>query len=69
MRHLPVGHTEPLRVELTSFLTSLAAGTQPAVTGEDGLISLDIAMRCLGERAPAGAKVEDFAAPKARLVR
>jgi predicted dehydrogenase len=69
MRHLPVGHTEPLRVELTSFLTSLTTGTQPAVTGEDGLISLDIAMRCLAERPPAGATVEEVAAPKARLVR
>ncbi|BAR97982.1 Myo-inositol 2-dehydrogenase [Blastochloris viridis] len=69
MRHLPVGHTEPLRVELTSFLTSLVSGTAPAVTGEEGVISLDIAMRCLAERAAVGAAVEDFAAAKARKVR
>ena len=56
MRHLSVGHAEPLRAELSAFLTAVREGTVPAVTGEEGVASLDIAMRCLsgrGETAPA----------------
>src|SRR6266511_207994 len=55
MRHLPVGHDEPLRAELIAFLDAVRTGNVPAVTGEEGVASLDIAMRCLGrgEIAPA----------------
>jgi UDP-N-acetylglucosamine 3-dehydrogenase len=55
MRHLSVAYAEPLRAELVAFITSVRNGTQPVVGGTDGLTSLDIAMRCLGERAPAAA--------------
>jgi len=51
MRHLPVGHDEPLRAELISFLDAVRSGTVPAVTGEEGVASLEIAIRCL--EAPA----------------
>ena len=47
MRHLPVGHAEPLRAEITAFLAAVRSGTTPAVTGEEGVASLEIAMRCL----------------------
>ena len=51
MRHLPVGHDEPLRAELISFLHAVRSGTVPAVTGDEGVASLEVATRCL--EAPA----------------
>jgi predicted dehydrogenase len=60
MRHLSVGHAEPLRAELIAFIDSIRTGRPPAVSGEEGVASLEVAIRCLnGEHA---------AAPKARLV-
>ena len=47
MRHLPVGHAEPLRVELMRFLDAARSGEPPAVSGEEGVASLEIAIRCL----------------------
>jgi UDP-N-acetylglucosamine 3-dehydrogenase len=47
MRHLPVGHDEPLRAELIAFLAAVRSGGVPAVTGEEGVASLEIAIRCL----------------------
>jgi hypothetical protein len=47
MRHLPVGHDEPLRAELIAFLAAVRAGGVSAVTGEEGVASLEIAIRCL----------------------
>ena len=47
MRHLPVGHDEPLRAELISFLGAVRTGGVPAVTGDEGVASLEIAIRCL----------------------
>src|SRR5712672_1503102 len=37
MRHLSVGHAEPLRAELTAFVKAVREGTPPPVTGEDGV--------------------------------
>lgn len=51
MRHLPVGHDEPLRAELISFVDAVRTGSVPAVTGEQGVASLEIATQCLA--APA----------------
>ncbi|CAN7324641.1 Gfo/Idh/MocA family oxidoreductase [Bradyrhizobium sp. LjRoot220] len=51
MRHLPVGHDEPLRAELIAFLDAVRSGNVPAVTGDEGVASLEIAIRCL--EAPA----------------
>ena len=53
MRHLSVGHAEPLRAELLAFLDAIRTGNKPAVTGEEGVESLGIAMRCLEGREPA----------------
>ena len=53
MRHLSVGYSEPLRSELVAFLSAIRDGSVPAVTGEEGVASLDIAMRCLAGHAPA----------------
>src|SRR6266496_6171100 len=55
MRHLSVGHAEPLRAELSAFVSAIRSGETPAVTGEEAVASLEIAIRCLGrgEIAPA----------------
>jgi predicted dehydrogenase len=50
MRHLSVGHSEPLREELSAFVTAVRTGTKPPVTGEEGAASLEIAIRCLNGR-------------------
>jgi predicted dehydrogenase len=50
MRHLSVGHAEPLRSELLAFLRAVRTGAPPAVTGEEGVASLEIATRCLATR-------------------
>jgi predicted dehydrogenase len=53
MRHLSVGHAEPLRAELLAFLRAVRTGGAPAVTGEEGVASLEIAIRCLAARPTA----------------
>src|SRR5579883_3246786 len=60
MRHLPVGYAEPLRAELIAFLHAVRTGGVPAVTGDEGVASLEIATRCL-ESSPKPA-----AAPTSR---
>src|SRR3954469_11299911 len=47
MRHVSVGHDEPLRAELLAFIDAVRTGKTPAVTGEEGVASLEIAIRCL----------------------
>ena len=47
MRHLSVGHAEPLRAELQSFANAIRGQPLPGVTGEEGVASLEIAIRCL----------------------
>src|SRR6202035_5406658 len=51
MRHLSVGYAEPLRAELRAFIDGIRNGRAPAVTGEEGVASLEIAIRCLDTRA------------------
>jgi UDP-N-acetylglucosamine 3-dehydrogenase len=60
MRHVSVGHDEPLRAELIAFVDSVRTGKAPAVSGEEGVDALEIATRCLESR-PAAAAVS---APK-----
>jgi UDP-N-acetylglucosamine 3-dehydrogenase len=50
MRHLSVGHAEPLRSELSAFVDAVRSSTRPPVTGEEGVASLEIAIRCLNGR-------------------
>jgi len=50
MRHLSVGHAEPLRAELAAFVHAVRTGTKPPVSGEEGVASLEIASRCLDGR-------------------
>ncbi len=50
MRHLSVGHAEPLRSELLAFMRAVRSGAPAAVTGEEGVASLEIATRCLDAR-------------------
>jgi hypothetical protein len=47
MRHLSAGHAEPLRSELFAFIKAIREGEPPAVTGAEGVASLEVAMRCL----------------------
>ncbi len=51
MRHLSVGYAEPLRSELVAFVNAIRTGEPPAVTGEEALASLEIAIRCLDARS------------------
>lgn len=60
MRHLSVGHDEPLRAELIAFIDAVKSGSTPAVTGEQAVASLEIAIKCL--QAPVTAAAA--AAPK-----
>ena len=53
MRHLSVGHAEPLRAELLAFLRAVRTGSTPPVTGEQAVASLEIAIQCLNDRPPA----------------
>jgi predicted dehydrogenase len=55
MRHLSVGYAEPLRSELVAFVDAVRSGEPPAVTGEEAVASLEIAIRCLDARAPLAA--------------
>jgi predicted dehydrogenase len=55
MRHLSVGHDEPLRAELLAFVNAVRSGRAPAVTGEEAVASLEIAIRCLDGRPTANA--------------
>lgn len=55
MRHLPVAYAEPLRLELLRFLEAVRGGSAPAVTGEDGVAAIAVAMRCLEALEPAPA--------------
>jgi predicted dehydrogenase len=50
MRHLSVGYAEPLRAELAAFIKAVRTGETPPVTGEEGVASLEIAIRCLNSR-------------------
>src|SRR5476649_1647874 len=53
MRHLSVGYAEPLRSELLAFMRAVRSGEPPAVTGEEGVASLEIAIQCLDARPSA----------------
>jgi UDP-N-acetylglucosamine 3-dehydrogenase len=55
MRHLSVGYAEPLRSELQAFIRAVRSGARPAVTGEEGVASLEIAIRCLASRSAQSA--------------
>ncbi len=54
MRHLSVAYDEPLRSELLAFVSSVRTGAAPAVTGDEGVASLEIAIRCLDSSSRAG---------------
>src|SRR6187455_3522724 len=58
MRHLSVGHAEPLRSELLAFLHAVRTGATPAVTGEEAVASLEIAIQCLNGNAATTSATE-----------
>jgi predicted dehydrogenase len=51
MRHLSTGYAEPLRAELLAFVKAIRGDHPPAVTGDEGVASLEIAIRCLDTHA------------------
>ena len=51
MRHLSTGYAEPLRAELLAFVKAIRGEHPPAVTGDEGVASLEIAIRCLDTHA------------------
>lgn len=57
MRHLPVGHAEPLRAELLDFIRAVRDGGRPVVSGEEGVASLEVAIRCLDQDSSLGRKL------------
>src|ERR1700748_2915761 len=65
MRHLPVGHDEPLRAELIAFLSAVRSGAVAAVTGDEGVASLEIATRCLDTPARPAAASASRKGPRA----
>src|ERR1051325_10525313 len=60
MRHVAVGHDEPLRAELIAFVDAVRNGKAPAVSGDEGVASLEMATRCLESRPAlaAGAPIK-----------
>ena len=68
MRHLSVGHAEPLRAELQAFVGAICDGTEPAVTGEEGVAGLEIAIRCLQRKSGASRRPQRAPAPADRLI-
>src|SRR3974390_611175 len=64
MRHLPVGHDEPLRAELIAFIRAVRSGNLPAVTGDEGVASLEIATRCLESPARPAVASHALQAPR-----
>jgi hypothetical protein len=64
MRHLPVGYDEPLRAELIAFLRAVRGGSAPAVTGDEGVASLEIAIRCLEHPARPAARPQTRKGPQ-----
>lgn len=44
---LPLDDTEPLRLELASFVEAVSTGGAPLVSGEDGLRALEVALEIL----------------------
>ncbi|HLJ00772.1 MAG TPA: Gfo/Idh/MocA family oxidoreductase [Bradyrhizobium sp.] len=64
MRHLPVAYDEPLRAELIAFLHAARGGSAPAVTGDEGVASLEIAIRCLETPAQPAANPQARKGPR-----
>jgi UDP-N-acetylglucosamine 3-dehydrogenase len=64
MRHVSVGHDEPLRAELLAFIDSVRTGKPAAVTGEEGVASLEIATRCLEHRPAVSASAPRNQGPR-----
>ncbi len=58
MRHLSVGYAEPLRAELLAFVNAIRTGRTPPVTGEEGVASLEVAIRCFDPRTERASTVQ-----------
>jgi predicted dehydrogenase len=59
MRHLSVGHAEPLRAELMAFVKTIREGGAPAVSGQEAVASLEVAIRCLEQDSGASLQPQD----------
>jgi UDP-N-acetylglucosamine 3-dehydrogenase len=65
MRHLSVGHAEPLRAELLAFINAIRDGKPPAVSGEEGVASLEVAIRCLEHDSNSARRMAPMTAVRA----
>ena len=50
VKEIGVSYGEPLKLELQAFIDCVKNNTQPLISGEDGLRSLQVAMQCLNLR-------------------
>ena len=64
MRHLSVGYAEPLRSELLAFVNAIRTGKSPAVTGDEAVASLEIAIRCLDTRSASSSVPQQRKGPR-----
>jgi hypothetical protein len=55
-----------LRAELSAFVQAIRTGCTPAVTGEEGVASLEVAIRCLNHRE---AEIVSHKAPRRAAAR
>ena len=46
---LPLDDSEPLKLELESFVNAVSTGARPPVSGEDGLRALEVVLEILGQ--------------------
>ncbi len=58
MRKIPIRKKEPLKIELERFVESVEQGTEPPVTGEDGIKAVEIAT--LAEESGREHKIIEF---------
>jgi len=47
VEEINIPYMEPLKLELKAFVNSLKKGTEPPITGEDGLKAMEIAIECV----------------------
>jgi predicted dehydrogenase len=62
---LTLDPTEPLRLELASFLDAVSAGAAPVVSGEDGLKALEVALEIMRQIRRSEVAVLGTAGPDA----
>ena len=68
MRHLSVGHDEPLRAELLAFVSAIRDGGSPRSPARRASRASKIAIRCLEGTPAAELRRATRSAPRRRLI-